>query len=122
MTALSLMITAILRKNDGDVQFIADELGSVHSIHDTAWIKIPNEDKPKFFGSLISYIGFILGRDFTALGAAGVANPIAHTDPSQVKNLVVSMSAERCSQCFAPALIHAEGCTTCTNCGNSNCG
>lgn len=123
MTALSLMISAILRKNDGDVQFIADELGSIHSIHDTAWIKIPGEEKSRFFGSIISYIGFILGKDFTALGAAGVAKAYApNTDPSQVRSLAVSVSAERCPQCSAPALHHQEGCKTCTNCGFSDCG
>ncbi len=123
MVALSLMITAILRKGDGDVQFIAEELGSVHSTHDTAWIKIPGEEKSRFFGSIISYIGFILGKDFTALGAAGVAN--AHhaptTDPSKVRNLMVNLSVERCPQCQAPALHHQEGCKTCSNCGYSNC-
>lgn len=120
MTALSLMITAILRKNDGDVQFISDELGSVHSIHDTAWIKIPGEEKPKFFGSLISYIGYILGKDFTALGAEGVNRPKANR-PLIDMVTVTEPRVEKCPQCFAPGLIHSEGCTTCNNCGYSNC-
>lgn len=112
MTALSLMISAILRKGDSDVGFISDELGSVHSIHDTAWIKIPGEEKPKFFGSLISYIGYILGRDFTALGDAGAT----------VRRVTNHKAAiEKCPQCFAPGLIHQEGCITCNNCGHSEC-
>jgi len=109
MTALSLMISAILRKNDGDVSFIAEELGSVHSIHDTAWVKVPGEEKPKFFGSLISYIGFILGHDFTTLGATQIIKPKA-------------AKGDRCPRCFAPGLIHQEGCSTCNNCGHSDCG
>jgi len=127
MTALSLMITAILRKGDGDVKFIAEELGSVHSIHDTAWIKIPGEEKPKFFGSLISYIGYVLGMDFTTLGDAGAIRLSGRpslppeSDPSKVRNLFTQMGSERCPSCFAPSLTHSEGCTTCTNCGYSNC-
>lgn len=122
-TALSLMITAILRKGDGDVQFIADELGSVHSLHDTAFLKVPGNDNPKFFGSIISYIGFMLGKDFSALGAAGVQKALhaPESNPSQVRNLMASMSSERCPSCQAPSLIHSEGCTTCSNCGYSNC-
>lgn len=107
MTALSLMISAILRKSDGDVDFIGAELGAVHSIHDTAWIKIPGKEKPKFFGSIIAYIGHILSQDFGDHNSPEISRAHNHE--------------ERCPSCFAPALEFKEGCKTCTNCGYSDC-
>jgi ribonucleoside-diphosphate reductase alpha chain len=109
-TALSLMISAILRKGDGDISFISQELGAVHSTHDTAWIKIPNQEKPKFFGSIIAYIGYILGQDFGVIPSEAPTQAQTH-----------GSSEERCPSCFAPALEYKEGCKSCTNCGYSDC-
>jgi ribonucleoside-diphosphate reductase alpha chain len=122
MTALSLMISAILRKGDGDVGFIADELGAVHSIHDTAWIKMPNEEKSRFFGSLIAYVGYILGQDFKLV--TGEPEPTGGAKwLAQIEADVASLNPkEKCPICLAPGLLHQEGCTTCPNCGYSNCG
>jgi ribonucleoside-diphosphate reductase alpha chain len=112
MTALSLMITAILRKGD-DPGFIANELGTVASVHDTAWIKV--SEKSEHFMSLIAYIGFILGKYFkpTALG-----NVMGESLLSTVEEAY----KERCPHCLAPSLIRKEGCKTCLNCGSSDCG
>jgi len=117
MTALSLMISAILRKSNGDATFIGEELGAVHSVHDTAWIHIPGEDKPKHFGSLIAYIGYILGSDFSALSDVGA--PEVRSGP--VPTPLSVSRAETCPSCLAPALTSSEGCKTCANCGYSDC-
>jgi len=114
MTALSLLITAILRKGDGDIDFIADELEAVHSVHDTAWMP-PLDDpkgKPKHFGSLIAYIGHSLGRDFNAI--RGIHTP---TPP----NGETTSTASTCPQCLARALVYEEGCKVCKNCSYSSC-
>lgn len=110
MTGLSLMISAILRKG-GDVSFISEELGAVQSVHDTAWMRAEGEEKSKFFGSLIAYIGFILGKDL---------NSTAWKD-SRALQLTVEPTRERCPQCHAPALTRKEGCKVCDNCSYSDC-
>jgi ribonucleoside-diphosphate reductase alpha chain len=116
MIALSLMISAILRKG-GDVSFIADELSSVHSINDTAWIKPIGEERPKFFGSLIAYIGYLLGNDFKKF----VAKEPVLSSPQEQKVAHQPRTSEKCPKCLAPSYEMKEGCKICSNCGYSTC-
>jgi len=110
MTALSLMVSAILRRG-GDSSFVGAELQAVHSLHDTAWIKINGEPKPKFFTSLLAYIGYILSKDLTAPSDA--SSTALQPSPQTSK--------ERCPACLAPSLEHQEGCKVCTNCDYTTC-
>lgn len=115
MTALSLMITAILRKGD-DPAFIASELQQVHSVHDTAWIK--TGEKSQHFPSLIAYVGYTLEKYFGSLRG----RPQGISDQTIQKIIdIESSTKEKCPACFQPSVIRKEGCKTCLNCGHSDC-
>lgn len=105
MTAVTLMVTSILRKG-GDISFISDELQQVHSFGDTAFIKGPGDDKPRNYGSLPAYIGSVLA---------------IYLKSSPTKAAPQSTN-EKCPVCRAPGLEYKEGCKTCPSCGYSNCG
>ncbi len=114
MTALMLMISALMRSYD-DVSFIPVELQQVVSAHDSGWIE------GRYYGSLVARIGHVLelhmerGKD----GAASL------DDLSMKPDAVVELptvTKESCPQCEAPALIYKEGCVSCQQCGYSNCG
>jgi len=101
MTALSLMISAMMRAGY-DISFIPDELAQVVSAHDSAWIE------GKHYGSLVAYLGGILSLH---LGQ----------EEETVKTEELSTTGEACSRCGAYTVIHQEGCATCMSCGHSNC-
>ncbi len=107
-TALSLMISSIMRKGE-DVGFIPEELKKVKSHHDTAWID------GKMYGSLVALIGDIIGKHLDC----GDSSMIEELPPEQVKN---PLKGDICPQCDSPTLIAQEGCSTCMSCGYSNCG
>jgi ribonucleoside-diphosphate reductase alpha chain len=112
------MISAVLRKGD-DPRFIAEELGAVHSVHDTAWIRTGNGEKSTHFTSLIAYIGYILGQYIgtnPSLRGSVMEPRVEVQDGSGT--LIIQ---EKCPQCLAPALVRKEGCKTCMNCGYSDC-
>ncbi len=152
MTALTLMISAIMRTTN-DIEFIAEELQQVVSAHDSAWLD------GKYYGSLVARIGKILHDHFTTEGilvtddkpqepdpiyasdiiptdmiASGSAATLGADDKTTIMSVGVGVvqpsgsgsrvvsTVEVCPACGAPTLIHQEGCTTCTQCGYSNCG
>ena len=129
-TALSLMISAIMRKESsgGDLSFVPDELEKVMSTTDVAWVK------GKFYGSLVAMIGETIrlhiegssssssssDRDRTTHvshihGGGGDEGshsftPHTHIDPKTV-----------CDACGMPTLKKDGGCMTCTNCHVKSC-
>ncbi len=118
MTAITLMISAILRRG-GDVKFIPEELKQVHSTHDSAWIK------GKFYPSLLSLIASTLEEHFDTLGLYDSHHP-EEPRPLSGESIVVGEGApvrgEVCPKCQAPAYVAEMGCKTCQSCGYSNCG
>ncbi len=139
MTALTLMVSAIMRMSN-DVVFIARELQEVVSAHDSAWIE------GKYYGSLVARIGKVLEEHFDSEGLLAPADDIPTpaqlntvakvTTDAIVRGETVTTAGEGkvtrsggtvvghdiCPICNAPALIHQEGCARCTNCNYSNCG
>lgn len=111
--ATSLMITSLLRKG-GDVAFIADELKSVTSLHDTAFIQGPGDKHPVHYGSLISLVGSHLSE---------LLLPLHHEHLETNHQVQVrTVTRERCPQCGGQTLVYKEGCKVCENCAYSDCG
>jgi ribonucleoside-diphosphate reductase alpha chain len=104
---LTRMISAVFRRG-GDVSFVAEELKAVFDPRGGAWMK------GRYVPSLLAAIGDIIERH---LGK----NPGA-TEPS-IMNLAAREPARKCcSRCGAAAVIRAEGCDKCLECGHSKCG
>lgn len=117
-TALSLMISAIMRKGD-DISFIPEELRKVRSVDEVGYVD------GRFYGSLVAVIGETIGKHLTdgdtkrvvKVPKRGVKNPKA-----QIQLIAQPLApGDACPQCNQPALIQQEGCKVCTNCTYSNC-
>jgi ribonucleoside-diphosphate reductase alpha chain len=127
MTAVSILITSFLRRGGQEVGFLGRELEGIHSIQDTAWIKLPGVEKPRFFGSLIGYIGHILAEDLMrvqgkTLNGNGVGTGTGvNGNGGGDGGKPITTPLERCPQCLALALEHKEGCKICINCDYSTC-
>lgn len=116
-TALSLMISAIMRKGE-DISFIPEELAKVRSADDTGWVD------GKYYGSLVALIGDTIGKHLLSgvdssveEDASGTkANPKIHIEAH------VAPLGETCPYCNMPTLTRQEGCDLCLSCGYSHCG
>jgi ribonucleoside-diphosphate reductase alpha chain len=107
-TALSLMISAIMRKG-GDTSFISRELMKVKSADDAGWVN------QKFYGSLVALIGDTIGKHHKN-GESSVVEEVAdevNTNP---------LRGDVCPSCGQPTLFRIEGCDRCTSCDYSRCG
>lgn len=123
VTALTLMITAIWRRG-GDVSFVPGELQQIQSIHDGAFLE------GRYFGSLPAYLGYIIEEHMKAnllmvdLDPGSVEAFMAELPSSELSPASKPEAAYTgviCPSCKAPALVKAEGCSRCTNCGYSTC-
>ena len=103
--ALTRMISAVFRRG-GDVSFVAEELKAVFDPRGGAWLG------GRYVPSLLAAIGDVIQRhlDSDAAGPELIQTPIAQTKP------------RGCPKCGAAALIRAEGCDKCLECGYSKCG
>lgn len=114
-TALSLMISAIMRMNV-DISFIPEELTKVRSADDSAFVD------GKYYGSLVALLGDTIGRHLgngvdsssESVASSGAKNPQMRIEPQPV--------GELCPDCRQPTIIHKEGCEVCTSCNYSRCG
>ncbi len=107
-TALSLMISAIMRKG-GDISFIPEELKKVHSAKDAHMIR------GKFYGSLVARIAECIELHIQRDTAAPQA-------PMKILTQQGAMLGEYCPSCGNPTMYPMEGCMTCTSCSFSKCG
>lgn len=125
MTAVSLLITAIMRMQKG-ISFLPEELKSIHSAHDGAWIG------GVYYGSLIGYIGHVLERalivdenEYEDVELTGVTSPrvaaLLGKGTMPKIGAVYLDGVELCPKCGNPAFIHQEGCKVCRSCGFSSC-
>ncbi len=105
---LTRMISAVFRRG-GDVSFVSEELKAVFDPRGGAWMK------GRYVPSLLAAIGEIIERHLSK-------NP-GETETS-IKSLASSFEGARngCPRCGAMAMIRAEGCDKCLNCGHSKCG
>ncbi len=134
-TALSLMISAIMRRGE-DISFLPKELMKVVSATETGFV-----DK-KFYGSLVALIGATIDRHIRGNSEISASEPsakpsgnagmmIGYQAPTYVSEMSIGKSVapkdtftaqmSTCPECNAPAIIHMEGCERCTNCSYSQC-
>lgn len=117
MTALTLMITSIMRMTD-DITFVPQELQQVVSSHDSAWMD------GKFYGSLVAKIGDVLERHLINKGLIEAPRVVPQLTMGNTGSDVADLHriGETCPKCASPTLIYKEGCKTCFTCGYSDCG
>lgn len=101
--ALTRMISAVFRRG-GDVSFVAEELKAVFDPRGGAWLG------GRYVPSLLAAIGDVVQRHLDS----GAAKPAPSTAAIQTK-------PRPCPKCGAAALIRAEGCDKCLECGHSKC-
>lgn len=116
MTALTLMITSILRRG-GDISFVGQELQQVHSFGDTAFLQAPGDTHPMHYGSLPAYIGAHLATYLRATPSEALLAATTKSLPA-----IAIEAGEKCPKCQAHTLERKEGCKTCASCGYSDCG
>ncbi len=113
-TALSLMISAIMRKG-GDINFIPEELMKVRSAEDSGFVD------GKFYGSLVALLGSTMKQHFSNgdISSDEEATSSLRTNP-QI-SITAQPMGETCPDCTMPTVIRLEGCDRCTNCNYSRC-
>jgi ribonucleoside-diphosphate reductase alpha chain len=102
--ALTRMISAVFRRG-GDVSFVAEELKAVFDPRGGAWMG------GRYVPSLLVAIGDVIQRH---LDAGAIKTVVAHETSVHAK-------PRSCPKCGAAALIRAEGCDKCLDCGYSKC-
>ena len=103
--ALTRMISAVFRRG-GDVSFVAEELKAVFDPRGGAWLG------GRYVPSLLAAIGDVIQRH---LDSDQVHAPAAAPGPA------TAVKPRPCPKCGAAALIRAEGCDKCLECGHSKC-
>lgn len=110
-TALSLMLTAHFRRG-GAIDFIPQELTSVQSLNDTAFLGGQHHK------SLPAYIGHTIQRHMAKRGT--FRNIHSGYNLQDVIEKMPKVKGSQCPQCKQMTLIRAEGCTKC-QCGYNSC-
>jgi ribonucleoside-diphosphate reductase alpha chain len=103
--ALTRMVSAVFRRG-GDVSFVAEELKAVFDPRGGAWLK------GRYVPSLLAAIGDVVQRHLDG----GAIKPAAKIE------IAGGVKPRSCPKCGAAALIRAEGCDKCRECGHSKCG
>ncbi len=109
-TALSLMISAIMRKG-GDTSFISRELMKVRSADDAGWVG------SKFYGSLVALIGDTIGKHQKS-GDIRASQKVSIEVSANTQPII----GEICPHCGQPTVFSREGCDRCDSCDYSRCG
>ncbi|KIT14209.1 adenosylcobalamin-dependent ribonucleoside-diphosphate reductase [Jannaschia aquimarina] len=119
---LTRMISAVFRRG-GDVSFVVEELKAVFDPRGGAWME------GRYVPSILAAIGGAIERHMIEIGFLGAEGMGLKTDPAldgfgrvAVTRTDTSPPAAACPNCGAPELRVAEGCSTCANCGFSECG
>ncbi len=118
---LTRMVSAVFRRSS-DVGFVAEELKAVFDPRGGAWMG------GRYVPSLLAAIGDIVERHLERLGADRPREERTGAEwcgtGGQVKEMAIShpFAPGFCPQCGASALVRAEGCNTCLDCGYSKCG
>jgi len=117
--ALTRMISAVFRRG-GDVAFVVEELKAVFDPRGGAWLE------GRYVPSLLAAIGGVIEKHMVEIGflaAPGGLNGAALARETAGQRQVVGLESPpaQCPKCGQAALVHAEGCELCTNCGFSTC-
>lgn len=103
--ALTRMISAVFRRG-GDVSFVGEELKAVFDPRGGAWLG------GRYVPSLLAAIGDVIQRHLDS--------DLVRAPESAVMS-AVAVKPRACPKCGAAALIRAEGCDKCLECGHSKC-
>jgi len=131
LSALTIMLSAIMRRND-DTAFLIDDLKSVRGAQG-AWVN------RKYYNGIVALIanvirkhvidlGLIEDDDMAGYAVSAVSNietktvEIEVVDKEEAPTLPTMPSGEICPKCHAPTLYRQEGCKKCMSCGYSTCG
>jgi ribonucleoside-diphosphate reductase alpha chain len=110
---LTRMISAVFRRG-GDVSFVVDELKAVFDPRGGQWIA------GKYVPSLLAAIGGVIEQHMINIGF--LPRP-ADDAGRQLKAVGDDSPRPRgCPRCGERAMVHLEGCDTCTACSYSRCG
>jgi hypothetical protein len=132
IVALTRIISAVFRKG-GDVTFLVEELRSVFDPRG-GYFKKGGKYMPSLVAELgdaieshLRSIGLITGEPLDERQQQYLAETRARLsanrqDDSATEDLEFPEYAAFCQQCHAKAVIQADGCLTCLNCGDSKCG
>jgi ribonucleoside-diphosphate reductase alpha chain len=107
--ALTRMVSAVFRRG-GDVSFVAEELKAVFDPRGGAWLG------GRYVPSLLAAIGDVIQRHLDS-DSMRAPTPAAITSPAAK----AAIKPRACPKCGAAALIRAEGCDKCLECGHSKC-
>lgn len=107
-TALSLMISALMRKG-GDISFIPEELAKVKSADDSGFVD------GRYYGSLVALFGDVIGTHFVDGDILAIEEAAADKDENPIRG-------EWCPKCGQPTVIRQENCDKCQSCDYSRCG
>ena len=120
--ALTRMISAVFRRG-GDVSFVVEELKAVFDPRGGYWMG------GRYVPSLLAAIGETIEKHMIEIGFLEPGQPAAlggeEEAPPPERRAVAAgaiSQAGQCPKCGAAAVIHQEGCDTCTSCGWSRCG
>ena len=114
IVALTRIISAVFRKG-GDVTFMVDELRSVFDPRGGYFKK-----GDRYMPSLVAEIGDAIESHLRDIGM--LEQPArTKTDPAEA-DATFPANAQLCVKCYTKAVVSAEGCMTCLNCGDSKCG
>ncbi len=105
---LTRMVSAVFRRSS-DVTFVAEELKAVFDPRGGAWMD------GRYVPSLLAAIGRIIEQHLAGPGEEPAKPHEAMVQPSM-------RPMPQCPQCGALALVKAEGCCNCLECGYSKCG
>ncbi len=131
IVALTRIMSAVFRKG-GDVTFLVEELRSVFDPRGGYFKK-----GGRYMPSLVAELGDIIECHLKEIGLLGDcemdANQQQHVDAARDKYEQANgkttaedsdypEGASLCAKCHTKAVVKLDGCMTCLNCGESNCG
>ena len=132
IVALTRIVSAVFRKG-GDVTFLVEELRSVFDPRGGYFKK-----GGRYMPSLVAEIGDAIEAHMRSIGLIEdepldpprgqmVEEKRARFERTSIAGNEISArqfpdGAQFCTKCQAPAVVRADGCMTCLNCGESKCG
>ena len=130
IVALTRIMSAVFRKG-GDVTFMVEELRSVFDPRGGYFKK-----GGRYMPSLVAELGDILEQHLKEIGLLeeremdphrkehikNVQAKLAQAKTATVGDSEFPNTATVCAKCYTKAVVRLDGCKTCLNCGDSDCG
>ncbi len=119
IVALTRMVSAVFRK-PGPIEFAIEELEQVFDPQGGYWFD------GRMCPSIVAHVGYILRKHCEKIGAIPVKEltteqrVVVEEKIAEAEKAGIGMTL--CPKCNEVAMLMQEGCKTCTNCGESECG